>query len=80
MTVTSGSILWDALLQACRQRAAGYDRDNKFCQEDFDELKAAGYLKMTLPTGVRRSGLHAGSSTRAKRAASPATRPRRRSA
>jgi alkylation response protein AidB-like acyl-CoA dehydrogenase len=49
MTVTSGSILTDALLQGCRQRAAGYDRDNKFCQEDFDELKAAGYLKLTLP-------------------------------
>ena len=49
MSVTSGSIVSDALLQACRQRAAGYDRDNKFCQEDFDELKAAGYLKMTLP-------------------------------
>jgi alkylation response protein AidB-like acyl-CoA dehydrogenase len=49
MAVTSGSILSDALLQACRQRAAGYDRDNKFCQEDFDELKAAGYLNLTLP-------------------------------
>lgn len=49
MAVTSGSILTDSLLQACRQRAAGYDRDNKFCQEDFDELKAAGYLKLTLP-------------------------------
>ena len=49
MTVSSGSILSDALLKACRQRAAGYDRDNKFCQEDFDELKAAGYLKLTLP-------------------------------
>ena len=49
MAVTSGSILTEALLQACRQRAAGYDRDNKFCQEDFDELKAAGYLKLTLP-------------------------------
>ena len=49
MSVTSESILSDALLQGCRQRAAGYDRDNKFCQEDFDELKAAGYLKLTLP-------------------------------
>ena len=46
---TGGSVLSDALLQACRQRAAGYDRDNRFCQEDFDELKAAGYLKLTLP-------------------------------
>ena len=34
---------------SCRQRAAGYDRDNRFCQEDFDELKAAGYLKMAVP-------------------------------
>src|SRR5258708_1648678 len=49
MAVTSGSILSDALLQACRQRAAGYDRDNRFCQEDFDELKAAGYLNLTPP-------------------------------
>ena len=49
MAVTSGSVLSDSLLQACRQRAAGYDRDNKFCQEDFDELKAAGYLKLTVP-------------------------------
>ena len=50
MTVAAGSILSDALLQGCRQRAAGYDRENKFCQEDFDELKAAGYLKMAIPT------------------------------
>ena len=49
MSVTSGSVISDALLQACRQRAAGYDRENKFCQEDFDELKAAGYLNLTLP-------------------------------
>jgi alkylation response protein AidB-like acyl-CoA dehydrogenase len=49
MTVTSSSILSDALLQRCRQRAAGYDRDNRFCQEDFDELRQAGYLKMAVP-------------------------------
>jgi len=49
MSVTTGSILSDALLLACRQRAAGYDRDNTFCQEDFDELRAAGYLKLTVP-------------------------------
>ncbi len=49
MSVGAGTILSDALLEGCRQRAAGYDRDNKFCQGDFDELKAAGYLKMTIP-------------------------------
>jgi alkylation response protein AidB-like acyl-CoA dehydrogenase len=49
MTVAAGSILSDALLDRCRQRAAGYDRDNRFCQEDFDELRAAGYLNMAIP-------------------------------
>jgi alkylation response protein AidB-like acyl-CoA dehydrogenase len=49
MTVAAGSILSDALLEGCRSRAAGYDRENKFCQEDFNELKAAGYLKMAIP-------------------------------
>lgn len=49
MSVTTGTLLSDALLEACRKRAPGYDRDNKFCQEDFDELRAAGYLKMSLP-------------------------------
>src|SRR5207244_6268330 len=49
MSVAPSSVLTDALLQRCRDRAAGYDRDNRFCQEDFDELKAAGYLKMAVP-------------------------------
>jgi alkylation response protein AidB-like acyl-CoA dehydrogenase len=49
MTVVSGTLLTDSLLDACRRRAPGYDRDNRFCQEDFDELKAAGYLRMAIP-------------------------------
>src|SRR6185437_9959136 len=49
MVTASESILSDSLLEACRRRAAGYDRDNRFCQEDFDELKAAGYLRMAIP-------------------------------
>jgi alkylation response protein AidB-like acyl-CoA dehydrogenase len=49
MTVTTTTVLTDTLLQKFRDRAAGYDRDNRFCQEDFDDLKTAGYLKLTLP-------------------------------
>jgi alkylation response protein AidB-like acyl-CoA dehydrogenase len=49
MLTASESILTDALLKGCRARAAGYDRDNRFCQEDFDDLRTAGYLHMTLP-------------------------------
>src|SRR5260221_12276781 len=67
MTVTSGSILSETLLQACRQRAAGYDRDNRFCQEDFDELKAAGYLKLTIPKEFGGQGYTLNQYTRAAR-------------
>ena len=49
MSLASKSIVSDALLRGCRERAAGYDRDNRFCQEDFEELKAAGYLQMAVP-------------------------------
>jgi alkylation response protein AidB-like acyl-CoA dehydrogenase len=38
-----------SLLERCRERAPKYDLENRFCQEDFDELKAAGYLRMALP-------------------------------
>ena len=38
------------LLDRCHERAAGYDRDNLFFQEDFEELREAGYLKCALPT------------------------------
>jgi alkylation response protein AidB-like acyl-CoA dehydrogenase len=48
--VPSNSVLTDAILNNCAERAAAYDRDNRFFQEDFDELKQAGYLKMPIPT------------------------------
>ncbi|GJM29735.1 MAG: acyl-CoA dehydrogenase [Cyclobacteriaceae bacterium] len=37
------------IFQHCAERAATYDRENRFFQEDFDELKAAGYLLMAVP-------------------------------
>ena len=49
MTAASSSVLTQPLLDRCRARAPGYDRDNTFCLQDFNELKAAGYLKMALP-------------------------------
>ena len=39
----------EALLQRCAERAPVYDRENRFCQDDFDELKEAGYLLMAVP-------------------------------
>jgi alkylation response protein AidB-like acyl-CoA dehydrogenase len=49
MSVASASVLTQTLLDRCRERAPQYDRDNRFCQEDFDELKAAGYLQVAVP-------------------------------
>ena len=37
------------IFQNCAERAAMYDKENRFFQEDFDELKEAGYLSMALP-------------------------------
>jgi alkylation response protein AidB-like acyl-CoA dehydrogenase len=48
-TTLPESILDEALLTRCRDRAAVYDRENRFFHEDFDELKAAGYLRVALP-------------------------------
>src|SRR5256885_6750885 len=49
MAIVTESVLSPQLLARCRERAPEYDRDNRFFQEDFDELKAAGYLRMALP-------------------------------
>jgi alkylation response protein AidB-like acyl-CoA dehydrogenase len=51
MAVATQSVLSDTLLAKCRERAPEYDRENRFFQEDFNELKAAGYLRMALPPG-----------------------------
>lgn len=53
----SPSPLTPALLERCRKRAAGYDRDNRFFSEDFEELRDAGYLRLPLPAEFGGPGL-----------------------
>src|SRR4029077_13474704 len=36
-------------LDRCWERAPGYDRENRFFEEDFRELKDAGYLRLAVP-------------------------------
>ena len=43
-------VLTDDMLQRFDERCPAYDRDNRFFQEDWDELRAAGYLNVALPT------------------------------
>jgi alkylation response protein AidB-like acyl-CoA dehydrogenase len=49
MSVATGSILSDSLLEKLRARAAAYDRENRFFMEDFNDLREAGYLRMSIP-------------------------------
>lgn len=49
VTTNHRQVLSDTLLSRIQERAPVYDRENRFFQEDFDELKAAGYLKLPVP-------------------------------
>ena len=49
--------LSDELINRCGSRAAAYDRDNRFFTEDFEELRAAGYLKMAVPDHLGGPGM-----------------------
>src|SRR3990170_9120616 len=76
MTTTSTSLLTQALLDKCRERAPQYDRENRFFQEDFDDLKAAGYLQMAVPKefgGLGFSLVEVGRETRRLAEYAPAT-------
>ena len=43
------SVLSDDTLSKCAERAPGYDRENQFFAEDFQDLRQAGYLLMAVP-------------------------------
>jgi len=57
MVTTEKLVLSDDILKRCHERAPGYDRDNKFFTEDFNELKKAGYLLSTVPKELGGRGL-----------------------
>lgn len=47
-TVTR-QLIDDALIDVFGGRAAEYDRENRFFSEDFEDLRANGYLKLAVP-------------------------------
>ncbi len=57
-TTASKQVVSDEVLARCQERAPGYDRDNIFFQEDFDELVKAGYLKMAVPKELGGLGMN----------------------
>jgi alkylation response protein AidB-like acyl-CoA dehydrogenase len=57
MATTEKSVLSDQLLARCAQRAPIYDRENRFFDEDFAELRDVGYLRLNVPQELGGLGL-----------------------
>ena len=54
---SAAAILSDEQLARFAARAAAYDRENRFFQEDFEELRAAKYLLMPIPQKFGGAGM-----------------------
>jgi alkylation response protein AidB-like acyl-CoA dehydrogenase len=60
----------------CRERAPEYDRNKQFCKDDFEELRAAGYLLLAVPEefgGLGMNLVQVGRETRRLAQHAPAT-------
>jgi len=55
--ITNPNVLTQDILDRCARRAPDYDRDNRFFHEDFEELRASGYLLMAVPVELGGLGL-----------------------
>jgi alkylation response protein AidB-like acyl-CoA dehydrogenase len=53
----TSTLLTDDMLARFGERAPIYDRDNRFFDEDFDELRASGYLTCAVPADLGGGGL-----------------------
>lgn len=57
MVASVHQVLSEDILARCRERAAIYDRENRFFDEDFAELQQAGYLRIAVPQELGGLGL-----------------------
>ena len=57
MVERSRSVLTDDILVRCHERAPRYDQENAFFDEDFSELRDAGYLLLPVPTELGGGGM-----------------------
>jgi alkylation response protein AidB-like acyl-CoA dehydrogenase len=55
--VRAESWLTDEMLARFESRAATYDRENRFFDQDFEELRSSGYLKLPLPSEFGGAGV-----------------------
>src|SRR5215467_260661 len=54
---TKMHLLSEEILARCFERAPVYDQENRFFDEDFEELREAGYLTMAVPKQLGGRGL-----------------------
>ncbi|WP_205881154.1 hypothetical protein [Leucobacter insecticola] len=74
---TPEAILPAAMLERFRERAVGYDADNRFFSEDLAELRESGYLAVVVPGEIGGAGISLDTLVRCqRRLASYAPRPR----
>ena len=66
-TETRADVLSKEMLARFDQRAPLYDRDNRFFEEDFEDLRNAGYLTASLPIEYGGAGLNLGEINRMQR-------------
>lgn len=57
MSPATKAIVSEEMLARFAARAETYDRENRFFQEDFEELRAAGYLRLPIPPELGGPGL-----------------------
>ena len=57
MVTAERHVLSEEILERCLERAPLYDQENRFFQEDFDELRDAGYLLMAVPEELGGRGM-----------------------
>jgi alkylation response protein AidB-like acyl-CoA dehydrogenase len=60
-------VLSDDKLRAFAERCGRYDRENRFFQEDFDDLRRAGYLTMAVPKELGGRGMNLAQVSREQR-------------
>ncbi|MBV9323510.1 MAG: acyl-CoA/acyl-ACP dehydrogenase [Chloroflexi bacterium] len=56
-TTQAATRLNDEMLSRFRERAPIYDRENRFFDEDFEELRRAGYLTIAVPQELGGAGM-----------------------
>jgi len=57
-SATTEAVLPKELLARLAERCGAYDRENRFFQDDFDDLRTAGYLTINVPREVGGRGLN----------------------